>query len=250
MSETETGEELQARLARDEARLAYDEARIAAEDEAIHENAIVANTGIAIAVVLAIAIAALVISVIALRRDVGALASAAPTDSVSTRSIQDAAVTSDKLSDSAVIRSVIADGAIGPQQLAADAVSGAHVAKNSLTGADVQESTLATVPGAQRANDATHLAGRPGSAYLSRVMTVEATSLTNAQQGKGPVVARCPAGTRVISGGAAVRGAARGIAIVSSTPDGDGAWSATAYARGSHQAWRLTASAICAAGGA
>ena len=34
-----------------EARLAFDEARIDAEDEAIHENAIVASTGIGLIVV-------------------------------------------------------------------------------------------------------------------------------------------------------------------------------------------------------
>jgi hypothetical protein len=77
---------------------------------------------------------------------------------------------------------------------------------------------------------------------------LETTSLRDAQPSKGPLIARCPAGTRVVSGGAAVRGAARGVALVANAPDGDAAWMATAVAT-TRRVWRLVVTAVCATGG-
>ena len=63
-------------------------------------------------------------------------------------------------------------------------------------------------------------------------------------------LARCPAGTRVISGGAAIRGAVSGAALVTNAPDGGTGWAATArVARNDRPAWRLVVTAVCARGG-
>lgn len=237
------------RLAHDEARLAFDEARLDAEGDAIHGNAIVANTGIALIAVLTIAVAALVIGVIALRRDVNALDRPAPDNSVSTNALQDMSVTVDKLANGSVIRAAIVDGAVGSQQLAPNSVNGAHVASNALTGADIRESTLAAVPSAQRAADASRLGGHSPVAFVASLKSVSARSVIDAQMTKGPLVARCPAGTHVVSGGAAIGGRTTGVSLVSSTPDGDAAWTATARARNGSRPWRLTVAAICASGG-
>jgi hypothetical protein len=232
-------EKLGERLARDEARLAFDEARIDAEQEAIHENAIVANTDLALIVVLAIAVAALVVGVIALRRDVSALDRPAPDNSVSTEALQDLSVTVDKLANSSVIRASIVDGAVGSRQ----------VAGNALTGADIKESTLATVPSARHATEAARLDGQSAASFVAGVKNVSSATVLNAQMTKGPLVARCPAGTHVVSGGAAVVGRTTGVSLVSSIPEGDAAWTATARARTANQSWRLTVTAICATGG-
>ena len=230
---------IEARLDRDEARLAFDEARLDEESEEIRESRLIAKTGIAFAVVLAIAVTALVFSVVALRRDVSSLAGATPKGSVSTEAIQDAAVSSSKL----------APGAVGSQQLAAGAVTGGHVVADSLTGASIRESSLEPVPSAKQATDSKQLAGKPGDAYLSGIVTVQATTLREHDTAKGPLVARCPAGRRAVSGGAAIRGAAHGVAITVSAPDGGAAWTATAVSRTPHRAWRLEVTVTCAAGG-
>jgi hypothetical protein len=254
------------RLARDEVRLDHDELRLYAEEQAARFNRLVALFGIALAVILAIAVTGLVVSLMALRRDVHAIAHAAPDNSVGTAAIRESAVTAGKLAPSAVTSSALAPGAvvraavgsaaIGGVQLAPGAVTGAKVWRDSLTGANVREATLGRVPSAnvarhaRSADDATTLAGAPSSRYVSRIQTIHAVSATDAQGTKGPVRAICPAGTRVVSGGAAARGAIRGVSIVRSTPTGSRGWVAVATMdRASPTPWRLVVTAICAVGG-
>jgi hypothetical protein len=258
-----TTAELEARLAEDEERLTHDEqrllsdeARLEAEAEEVRESRIVAWLGVGLAFALAIAVVALVVAILAVRDDVAALGRSAAAGSVSTESLRDDSVTSGKLAPGAVTRDAIAGGAVSRTQIARDAIAGPQVAPDSLRGADIVERSLTTVPGASRAarartaDDAARLGGLPASAYLSRVLDVRATSLTDAQMVKGPLIARCPTGARVISGGAEIEGAARGAAIVDSAPDGATGWTATArVVRRPQPAWRLVVTAICAGGG-
>jgi hypothetical protein len=237
----------EARLARDERRLTADEARIEADEAEIRESRIVGWFGAGIAMVLAIAIAALVLAVIAVQDDVGLISRAAPKGSVATSSLRDDSVTAEKIAPDAVGRPAVAAAAIGPEELAADAVSGAKVAANSLTGTDIVESKLKTVPSAR---DAAKLGGVPAVAYLSQVFDVSASSATDASPIKGPVVASCPRGSRIVSGGAAIRGAARGAALTANSPVGSTGWTATArVARTPPPSWRLVVTAICGVGG-
>ena len=243
----------EARLASDEARLAADEARIEVEEMEVRENRIVAWFGVALALALVIAVTAIVISLVALHDDVGTIRHAAADDSVATEALQDGSVTTAKLAGGAVTRSAVAGGAIGGGQLEAGAVTGTHVAPNSLTGADIREPTLTTVPAARTARtarDSARLGGLPSRVFLSAVVDVRASSTTDARRVKGPIVARCPTGSRVISGGASIQGAANGAAIVTSAPDDGAAWTATArVARTPAPSWRLIVSAVCAEGG-
>jgi hypothetical protein len=256
----------EARLAADEARLAADEARLAAEEERARINRRVAMIGAGLALVLAVAVAALVIGVSALRRDVDAIAAAAPENSVATESIRDSAVTAEKLAAGSVASAAlrrgavhgdaIAAGAVGQSHLASGAVTAGAVRPDSLTGATIREATLQTVPSARQsrrtrtADEATRLGGAPATAYLARVKTVRATTRTDGLSTKGPLTARCPVGTRIVSGGAAVDGVVRGVAIIRSSPAGHREWVAAAdrYRR-STAPWRLVVTAICAAGG-
>jgi hypothetical protein len=226
----------EARFTRDEARLTHDEARIDAEAEDLRSGRMVAWIGIALAFVLAVAVVGLVIALIALQREVHLNAATAGENTVGISAIQDSAVTADVLAKGAVTaaalgtgavgRDAVADSAVGGAQLAADAVTGTKVARDSLTGADVRETSLGTVSSAlvsqraRTADNATALGGLPSSAYVSDITTVRATSGTDARRTKGPLSAQCPVGTRVMSGGATVHGAVRGVAIVRSAPRG------------------------------
>ena len=239
---------LEQRLVQDEARLAYDEARIEAEEAEVKETGIVAWFGLVLAVATAIAVTALVLSVIALRDDVGSLSSrSAPVDSVGTEALRAGSVTADKLAPGAVGPEAIADGTVRTEALALNAVTGAHVAPNTLTGEDIREGTLGRVP---LARDAQRLGGAAPDTYGVRWFVVTGTSVTNTERVKGPIVARCPAGARVVSGGGAIRGAVTGAALTRSTPEGQDAWAASGrVARTQVPSWRLEVTAVCTTSG-
>lgn len=236
-------EDLKQRLLRDEIRLAHDEERIEQDERWIQRNW---RLALALGGVLALTVLALVLSVIALNRDIDTVASAAPRDgSVGTAALQDAAVTAGKLAEGAVTKPAIADGAVTSKAVAA----------NGLTGADIDETTLGQVPSAKAAasassaSDADALGGLAAGRYLNRPTVVTTRSSTSTLAAKGPLSATCPSGTRVVSGGASIDGAAR-VAITTSAPDGQDEWIASAAAIGTPSGpWTLEVIAVCAHGG-
>jgi len=276
-----------------EARLEEDERRLAEEEKEVRRNwALV----IALGLLLALTVAALVVSVVALNRDIEAVAKAEPKEgSVGTAALEDGAVTSDKLAGGAVGAAQLAEGAVtaaalgeasvttaalapgavtsvalapqavvnaalapqsvGTKKLLDGAVTGDKVATDTLTGVHIRESTLEAVPEAlqaaeaAQADNAARLGGRVPSAYLSGVQLVAVSSeddLTAVKQ----LTATCPEGTFVIGGGAAIDEALQAVAIVASAPSGESGWVAAAVALPALRTpWRLTVTAICAAGG-
>lgn len=246
------------RLAKDEQRLLQDEARLAEDETGIRRNWWAA---IGIGALVAMTIAALVIGLVALNRDIETVAKATPkNDSVGTAAIQDAAVTGAKLHAGAVTAGTIGTGAVTGGAIAAKAVTsgkiapgavtGASVAGNALTGADIAESTLGTVPAASWAGNTGALGGVAASRYARDVTLVSTATSTGTLSVRGPVLAYCPTGTRVVGGGASIDGARSGVAITTSTPSGTTAWSAEAVAAsGITTPWRLVVTAICAHGG-
>jgi hypothetical protein len=243
----------EARLEADERRLAADEALIEAEEAEIGENRLLSWFGIAIGGALLVAVTALVLSVVALKHDVRQIQYTAGDGSVGTAAIRDGAVTNQKLDVGAVSRSAIAGEAVGVREIEPNAITGALVARDSLTGADIREGTLRTVPAAgtaRTATDSARLGGRPSQVYLSSVVDARVATTTDTRRYKGPLTARCPAGSRVISGGASIRGVMRGAAIVSSSPEQGAAWTASARVAGSPpRSWQLVVTAVCANGG-
>ena len=237
----------EARLARDEHRLTQDEARLESEEDAIRESREVAWAGLVLALALALAVAALVMSIVALRHDVGSLGRrSAPAGSVSAAALQPGSVTADKLAPGAVGRQAIAAGAVGTEQIAHNAITGALVAPDTLTGADIRERTLGPV---RTASNALRLDGVRAGEYLSQPFEVTTASVTDPSRTKGPLIARCPTGSRVVSGGATIEGAARGAALVDSSPADRTGWMASArVTSGRAPSWRLSVTAICAAG--
>jgi hypothetical protein len=227
------------------------EERIEAEERQIVTNRVLAIAALALGGLLVVAVTALVVSLVALNRDVEAVERGQPADdSVGTAALQDGAVTADKLADAAVTSPKIATGAVGTTALGEFVITGQNVARDTLTGATIREGTLGRVPEAALAGDAEALGGLAAAVYLSGVEVVQAASGRSSAPLRGPVEAECPDGTSVVAGGAAVEGAESGVAIASSAPASESSWAATAEAFAPPAtAWRLVVTAICVAGG-
>ena len=209
-----------------ESEIQQQEQEIKQEEHAIRTNRMLVVLALAL---VGLTVAALVMSIIALNRDIDAVAKAEPKpNSVSTGSIKNGAVTQPKI--------------------AAGAVDASRVANNALTGAQINEATLAAVPSATKAvtaDDAVKLGGVAAANYISGVKNVQASTGATSATLKGPIVATCPSGTRVLGGGAEVQGA-RNVAIIESTPSGTTGWSAIAAVQsGSAPSWGLIVTAIC-----
>ena len=244
----------EARLLADEQRLLTDEARLEADEAQTGRSRFLSYSALALASTLAIAVTALVFAVIALRQDVGTLGRDAPDASVGTEALQTGSVTTDKLAPGAVgrPRSPPARSARPPWPPARSAQprwrrtpSRARRSRRTRSPAPTCASARSDV--SLTARDAQRLGGTPAGAYVARPVTVSATSTADTQRIKGPVVAACPAGTRVLSGGAAIHGAVTGASLVRSEPDGASGWTATARVTQTRRPrWRLEVSAVCA----
>jgi hypothetical protein len=251
----------------DELRLARDEARLDADERMLRHNRTVALVAAAVVGTLAVAVAGLVIALFALNRDIDTVAKAAPKDdSVGTVAIKNDAVTADKLAIGSVTGAALAPGAVDApaittgavdrRALGRGAVGRSEVGRDALTGAQIDERTLARVPSARSASragvasDAQALGGVSATGYVSQVKLVRVASRANARRTKGPLSAACPAGMRIIAGGAAVDGPSRGVALVRSSPTAAQDWVAVADAyRATGTPWRLVVTAVCATGG-
>jgi len=155
-------------------------------------------------------------------------------------------VTAAAIAPGAVLNGAIASGAVGTGKLADGAVTGQKVGRNTLTGQNIREGTLGTVPRAATAQNALALGGTGAAAFVSGVQLVEVASVSSQQGYKGPVVATCPSGTKILAGGAIVEGASA-VAVTSSGPAGSTSWSASAAAFApTVDDWRLVVTAICA----
>jgi hypothetical protein len=181
---------------------------------------------------------------------VGAACGGGSGESVGTDELENGAVVSSKIADEAVTKQKLAPGAVGTarledesvtsEKLAPDAVEADQVADESLTGADIEEATLEGV-------DATTLNG--STSFVIDVQPVEQTSSLNANDRKGPVTATCPAGTTVLSGGAAIvteSGSKLPVALTASTSNAGNGWNAEALEiRPVSEGWGLRVVALC-----
>ena len=201
-------------------RIARDEQRIAADERKIRIDWWMALGGLILAGLA-----------------IDAVAKAEPKEnSVGTSAIKNGAVTAPKL----------AAGAVGTAAPGAKGVTAAKVADNSLTGAQINESTLRQVP---TAANALKLGGLAPAAFVTGVKIVQAATDRTSAALKGPTVATCPSGSRVVGGGAEVQGASN-VALIESAPSGTSAWTAIAGSQGgSTPSWRLVVYAICVSGG-
>jgi hypothetical protein len=137
---------------------------------------------------------------------------------------------------------------VGPVQLKTSAVTTKKLAPNAVTTAKVLNGSLlkADFKAGQLPAGPTGPAGPAGPSGLSGLERVEATSATNSTPGRTAAMA-CPAGKRLLGGGARVNPVLPQVAITSSYPGDDNTYQASARevtATGAN--WSLTAFAICA----
>lgn len=171
---------------------------------------------------------------------------------VSGAKIADGAIGAAKIAEGAIGDPALVDGAVGARALADGSITPGKVVADSLTGDQIDESTLGTVPSAQTAEVAKSVEGLDLSALGLAVQPVRESSDGGPASVKGPIVAACPEGTQVVSGGASLvgpEGETVPFALTSSTISGNG-WQATAQTTTDTQAgWRLDVTALCASQG-
>ena len=193
----------------------------------VQESRIVAWSGVGLGVVLTIAVAALVLAMIAVQDDVGVDPAGRAADRASnTVALRDDSVTADEARPRRRRRA-------RPSRTARSGAPSSRVARSPARRSHRIRSPAPTSGSdrwarSPRPRTPTRLGGVAAHRYLSQVFDVSAPSVTDQPPIKGPVVARCPAGSRVISGGATIAGAARGAAFVSNAPAGATGWTATA----------------------
>lgn len=143
---------------------------------------------------------------------------------------------------------------VGPAQLKTAAVTNKKIAANAVTSAKVQNGSL--VKGDFRAGSLpagpagpaglAGPAGPAGPSGLSGVERVETTSANTSTTSKSVFLA-CPTGKRLIGGGARVTGGSPRVAILTSYPDNDNIWRASAAeTTATASNWTLTVYSICA----
>ena len=136
------------------------------------------------------------------------------------------------------------NGAVSNPKLRNNAVTSAKVANRSLLRADFAAGQLPAGPtGPAGPAGPAGAAGPPG---LSAVERIDTSSANNTTSPKSAFLA-CPAGKRLIGGGARVNGGSPDTAILQSFPDNDNIWRATAAETDTIAgSWSLTVYAICA----
>jgi hypothetical protein len=131
-------------------------------------------------------------------------------NSIKTGKIVKEAVTAGKIKTGAVTESRIADGAVTNKKIADNAVTTGKIANDAVTGDKVKESSLATVPSATKAAEATK---------LTKVFVVKVDFTVASGAGNNTTAtASCPAGTQGIGGGVRDDAFASTAAIVTSRP--------------------------------
>ena len=140
---------------------------------------------------------------------------------------------------------------VGAPQLKSSAVTTPKLARNAVTSAKVRNGTLVRADFARGAllvgpAGPTGPAGPAGPPGLSGVERVETTSLSNTASPKTAQMA-CPAGKRLIGGGARLNNAPAVVALQQSFPDNDNIFRAVGReVAATNAAWSLTVFAICA----
>lgn len=140
---------------------------------------------------------------------------------------------------------------VGAAQLKTNAVTGKKIARNAVTALKVRNGSLLKAdfaPGQLPAGPTGPQgpAGPAGAPGVSAVERVEVSSPSNSATPKVLEIA-CPAGKRLIGGGARLNGGAPKVVLSASYPDNDNIYRARANETDAFiPSWSLTVYAICA----
>lgn len=140
---------------------------------------------------------------------------------------------------------------VGTAQLKTAAVTTKKIAPNAVTAAKVRNGSLLKAdfgPGQLPAGP-TGPQGPAGAPGLSAVERIDTTSPNNSTTPKSLQIA-CPAGKRLMGGGARVNGGSPDVALSASFPDNDNIYRANAAETDTFApSWSLTVYAVCALAG-
>ena len=132
-------------------------------------------------------------------------------------------------------------GAVTTKKIAPNAITAAKVRNGSLLKADFRAGQLPAGPTGPQGP-----AGPAGTPGLSAVERVETSSPNNSATPKVVEIA-CPAGKRLMGGGARVNGGSPKVALSASFPDNDNVYRARAAETDAFiPSWSVTVYAICA----
>jgi hypothetical protein len=130
------------------------------------------------------------------------------------------------------------NAAVTNKKLAANAVTSAKVLNGSLLPADFRAGSLPAGPAGP--------AGPTGPSGLSGLERVESASASNSTPVKTHFIA-CPAGKRLLGGGARLNPSLVGVGIAQSYPDNDNVYRVTAREFVANPgSWSVTVFAVCA----
>lgn len=164
---------------------------------------------------------------------------------VRTVDLKDAAVSGSKIAPNAVGADQIAENAVGSSEVAPDSLGAQDLAPASVTSSEVADQSLtANDLGPDSVGSSEIQAGAIRASELGPIVQASNTTAV-AKDGLVSVIATCPAGTAVISGGA--QPGNFGVELTSTLRQGNG-WLAQAK-NNSGAASSLTAFAYCLTGG-
>jgi hypothetical protein len=188
---------------------------------------------------------ATVLAGIALFVSLGGVSYAVATGSIDSREIRNGTVQSRDVRDGALQGRDVANGSLQSRDVRDGALRGLDVNDRSLGGVDLAENTLGDREINEPDLDIQRLAGVDARRYVKNVRRVQTATASDAVTPKSVPPARCPAGRRLLGGGARVVAPAPvPVALSVNAPNGD-AWEASAYATAPTGNWQLVAVAIC-----
>ena len=187
----------------------------------------------------------MVVALIALFVSLGGISWAVAVNSIGTRALKDDSVQGRDVRDATLESRDLASGTVQSRDVRDGALRGVDVNDRSLGGVDLASNTLGDREIDETKLDINTLGGVRGKRFVRNVRRVRTLTANDAATPKAAPPARCPAGKRLLGGGArVVAPLGTPVALATSAPRGD-RWEALAYATAPTGNWQLVAYAIC-----
>jgi hypothetical protein len=188
---------------------------------------------------------ALVLAGLALFISLGGVAFGVATGAITSREIANNTVQSRDVRDGSLQGRDIANRSLRSRDVEDGTLGGVDVRDGSLAGADLATNALGDRQVDEPQLDINRLGGVSATRYVKNVVRVETSTANDAATPKTAPPATCPAGKRLIGGGARVVAASFvPVALAVNGPEGN-AWHAGAFAAAPAGNWQLVNVAIC-----
>jgi hypothetical protein len=187
----------------------------------------------------------MVVALIALFVSLGGVSWAVAVNSVGTKAIKDNSVQGRDVRDDTLESRDLAGETVQSRDVRDGALRGVDVNNRSLGGVDLASNTLGDREIDETKLDINTLGGVRGKRFVRNVKRVQTATANDAVTPKAAPPARCPAGKRLLGGGArVVAPVGTPVALATNAPRGQ-RWEALAYATAPTGNWQLVAYAIC-----